>query len=95
MQGFGVVPPVLPSAQFPLIYYLFDAKSNNIMNSRDRKPVRLWPVSCSLTLGAISNSYERKDEQVVPDWTSHEERKKVKDTAIGKQHVTSKYPALH
>ena len=44
--------------------------------------------SCSLTISALSN-YEREDEQVVLDRTSHEEHEKVKDTAIGKQDVTS------
>ena len=49
--------------------------------------------SCSLTLSAVSN-YEHEGKQVAPDQTSHEEHEKVKDTAIGKQHVTSNYPAI-
>ena len=50
---------------------------------------------CSSTLSAVSNSSERENKQVAPDWASHEEREKVKDTAIGIQHdVTSRYPAI-
>ena len=49
-----------------------------------------WPSWTSV----ISNANEHENEQMAPDQASHEERETVKDTAIGKQHTTSKYPVI-
>ena len=52
------------------------------------------PSWTSVISNANEHKNEQKNEQMAPDQVSHEERETVKDTAIGKQHTTSKYPAI-
>ena len=60
----------------------------------DGEQVTEETVTLSRWTSVVSNSNKHDNEQAAPDEASHEDHETMKETAIQKQHNTSKYPVI-